>query len=123
MRWKRRGIPGKMQSLPSKRTTGYMRTFNTGETTSTCGRYETHHPDVGRDKQRLCIGREERHAFARGALLGGLVREVGAVLDELGHSAQCLCVVLERLVESLRKRRVRDVCPYHRKQCGVSASK
>ena len=67
---------------------------------------ETHHPYVRCDVQDLRARREERHALARGALLRGLVRHIGAVLDELVYPAQRLGVVLERLVERLCEGRV-----------------
>ena len=71
---------------------------------------ETHHPYVGCDVQDLRARREERHALARGALLRGLVRHIGAVLDELVYPPQRLGVVLEGLLEHGRERLVCNVC-------------
>lgn len=114
MRWKSRGMPGKTHSLPSRRTTGcrvasqYL--YRTRRVPARAYMEDTHDPDVRRDVEHLGARGEERHALARGALLLVLLREVWPVLDHLGHAPQCLLVVLERLVERLRERRVGDVC-------------
>ena len=98
-------MPGKTQSLPSRRTTGCG-------SVSTRARDEkgTDHPEVRCDEEDLSGVREEGHAPERGVLLLVLRGGGGAEADVLLHAGERFWVVAEWLVESFRERGVRDIC-------------
>ena len=98
-------MPGKTQSLPSRRTTGC------GDV-STWARDKkgTDHPEVRCDEEDLSSVREEGHAPERGVLVLVLRSGGGAEADVLLHAGERFWVVAEWLVEGFRERGVRDIC-------------
>lgn len=92
-------MPGKTQSFPSSRTTGWE-----GVRAVPRGKRGTDHPEIGCNKEDLGGVWEEGHAHA-GLALVVILWEREALL----HACQGFWVVAELLVEGFGERGVRDI--------------
>jgi hypothetical protein len=96
------GIPGKMQSFPARRTTGWLLTVRVIDRRQSekNGKY---HPDVVSDEKNLGMFREECHSMSSNHLFG-VWSESGSI--QLTHAVDSLLVVDKSLTEGVCKRRV-----------------